>query len=209
MTTKERILNEALRLFSEKGYSEVFVGDIAEAVGIKAPSLYKHYKGKQEIFDSCVEKFYERMTQIRNDLLLPGAPTAQTSYETADLNQIIEFAVGLFMFYWKDEVAARFRKMLMIERFRNQELNKMYEDLFVNGAVQYEEMIFSSLITAGVIKKEDPHVIALRFYTPIYYLLQKYDMHPDREEEAKKELISMVTEFCETYKGEESSDEQV
>lgn len=58
-----------------------------------------------------------------------------------------------------------------------------------------------SLITAGVIKKVDSHVIALRFYTPIYYLLQKYDMHPEQVEDAKKELVSMVTEFCETYKG--------
>lgn len=39
--------------------------------------------------------------------------------------------------------------------------------LFVNDAVQYEEMIFSSLVTAGVIKKENPHIMALRFYTPI------------------------------------------
>lgn len=200
MSTKEKILNEALRLFSEKGYSDVYVSEIAEAVGIKAPSLYKHFKGKQEIFDSCVEKFYERMIQVRNDLKLPETPKSQIAYETADLNQIIEFAVGLFLFYWKDEVASGFRKMLMIERYRNQELNKIYEGLFVNGAVQHEETIFSSLITAGVIKKENSHIVALRFYTPIYYLLQKYDMHPDREEEAIKELVSMVTEFCETYK---------
>ena len=201
MSTKERILNEALRLFSEKGYSDVYVSDIAEAVGIKAPSLYKHYKGKQEIFDSCVEKFYERMTQVRNDLLLPDTPQSELSYQTVDTNQIIEFAIGLFMFYWTDEVASRFRRMLMLERYRNQDLNKIYEDLFVNGAVQHEETIFSSLITAGVIKKVDSHVAALRFYTPIYYLLQKYDMHPEQVEDAKKELVSMVTEFCETYKG--------
>lgn len=42
MTTKERILKESLTLFSEKGYSDVSVGEIAGAVGIKAPSLYKH-----------------------------------------------------------------------------------------------------------------------------------------------------------------------
>ena len=208
MSTKERILNEALRLFSEKGYSDVYVSDIAEAVGIKAPSLYKHYKGKQEIFDSCVEKFYERMTQVRNDLLLPDTPQSELSYQTIDINQITEFAIGLFMFYWKDEVASRFRRMLMLERYKNQELNKIYEDLFVNGAVQHEETIFSSLITAGVIKKVDSHVVALRFYTPSYYLLQKYDMHPEQEEAAKKELVSMVTEFCETYKGEELREDQ-
>ncbi|MCI6007618.1 MAG: TetR family transcriptional regulator, partial [Ruminococcus sp.] len=39
MNTKQKILNEALTLFSEKGYSSVYVGDIADAVGIKAPSL--------------------------------------------------------------------------------------------------------------------------------------------------------------------------
>lgn len=101
----------------------------------------------------------------------------------------------------KDEVASRFRRMLMLERYRNQDLNKIYEDLFIHGAVQHEETIFSSLIAAGVIKKVDVHVAALRFYTPIYYLLQKYDMHPEQEEDAKKELVTMVTEFCETYKG--------
>lgn len=94
-----------------------------------------------------------------------------------------------------------FRKMLMIERYRNPELNKIYEKLFINGAVAYEEKIFSELINAGVIKKENPHIIALRFYTPIFYLLQKYDMRPDKEEEAKEELVSMVQQFCETYKG--------
>ena len=36
MTTKQKILNESLTLFAEKGYSAVYVGDIANAVGIKA-----------------------------------------------------------------------------------------------------------------------------------------------------------------------------
>lgn len=76
----------------------------------------------------------------------------------------------------------------------------IYEDLFVNGAVKYEEAIFSELMEAGVIKNEEPHIVALRFYTPIYYLLQKYDMHPEQEEAAKAELVSMVREFCGTYK---------
>ena len=42
--TKERILAEAVRLFAERGYEPVSVEMIAAAVGIKAPSLYKHYR---------------------------------------------------------------------------------------------------------------------------------------------------------------------
>ena len=52
--TKQRILDEALRLFSQSGYDAVSVERIASAVGIKAPSLYKHFKSKQEIFDAIV-----------------------------------------------------------------------------------------------------------------------------------------------------------
>lgn len=53
------------------------------------------------------------------------------------------------------------------------------------------------------IKKENPHIIALRFYTPIFYLLQKYDMHPEMIYEAKQELTLMIQEFCNTYAAEE------
>ena len=34
MNTKERIMDEALTLFSQKGYGDVYVGEIADAVGI-------------------------------------------------------------------------------------------------------------------------------------------------------------------------------
>lgn len=202
MTTKRKILEEALTLFAEKGYGAVYVGDIAKAVGIKAPSLYKHYRSKQDIFDSCVEVFSERMEQVRNELRLPDTPRAEVSYQTVTTEKLTDFATALFLFYLKDEVAAKFRKMLMIERYHNPELNRLFEELFINGAIDHEEKIFSDLIDAQIIKEEDPHILALRFYSPIFYLLQKYDMRPDEEENAKQELASIVQEFCRTYKEE-------
>lgn len=207
MKTKRKILEEALTLFAEKGYGAVYVGDIAKAVGIKAPSLYKHYRSKQDIFDSCVEVFSERMEQVRNELRLPDTPRAEVSYQTVTTEKLTDFATALFLFYLKDEVAAKFRKMLMIERYHNPELNRLFEELFINGAIDHEEKIFSDLIDAQIIKEKDPHILALRFYSPIFYLLQKYDMRPDEEENAKQELASIVQEFCRTYKEEGENNE--
>ena len=133
---------------------------------------------------------------------LPDTPQAGITYQTATMERITDFAAALFMFYLQDDVAAKFRKMLMIERYHNSELNRLFEDLFINGAVQHEEKIFSDLMDAKIIRKDDPHTIALRFYTPIFYLLQKYDMHPDQAEAARQELTLIVQEFCRTYKGE-------
>ena len=50
ISTKEKILLEALTLFSKNSYDAITVNQIAQIVGIKAPSLYKHYQSKQYIF---------------------------------------------------------------------------------------------------------------------------------------------------------------
>ena len=55
MGTREKILEEALTLFSQKGYNGVSVREIAGAIGIKESSLYNHFANKQEIFDQTVE----------------------------------------------------------------------------------------------------------------------------------------------------------
>ena len=68
MGTKERILHQALRLFSQKGYDAVSVEQIAIAVGIKAPSLYKHFKSKQEIFDAIFEETARRYEDFTDSI---------------------------------------------------------------------------------------------------------------------------------------------
>ncbi len=56
-------LGIAQDLFSEYGYDSVSVGQIAQAVGIKAPSLYNHFPGKQAIFDAIVESTAARYAE--------------------------------------------------------------------------------------------------------------------------------------------------
>ena len=55
-STKERILEEALKLFSQSGYMGTSMNDIAAKLGVTKAALYKHYTSKQEILDSIVEK---------------------------------------------------------------------------------------------------------------------------------------------------------
>jgi AcrR family transcriptional regulator len=56
-TTKARILNSAYELFVEKGYRGSSMRDIAENAGIKAGSIYNHFKTKEEIFKAVfIEK---------------------------------------------------------------------------------------------------------------------------------------------------------
>ena len=52
MNTKEKIYLNSLELFSTYGYSDVSMEKIAKEVGIKAPSIYKHFKSKKTIFET-------------------------------------------------------------------------------------------------------------------------------------------------------------
>ena len=57
--TKEKILEEALKLFAQSGYMGTSMNDIASKFGVTKAALYKHYKSKQEILDSIIEKMNE------------------------------------------------------------------------------------------------------------------------------------------------------
>jgi len=47
--SRDSILREAIKLFSEKGYRATSLEDVAEMLGVTRPSLYYYYKSKQDI----------------------------------------------------------------------------------------------------------------------------------------------------------------
>src|SRR5579862_4698701 len=52
---RERILAAASALFADRGYHSVSAADVAAAVGISAPALYRHFRGKQELLYHVVQ----------------------------------------------------------------------------------------------------------------------------------------------------------
>jgi AcrR family transcriptional regulator len=47
--THARIFDEAMRLFRERGFEAVAVGDIASAAGVSVPTFYAHYESKDHL----------------------------------------------------------------------------------------------------------------------------------------------------------------
>jgi len=46
---KDEIIRQASTMFKERGYSGASVRDLAQLAGIEAPSLYSHFKSKEDI----------------------------------------------------------------------------------------------------------------------------------------------------------------
>lgn len=201
MNTKERILDEALTLFSEKGYANVYVNDIAEAVGIKAPSLYKHYKSKQAIFDAILEVMYTRFKETAGSLNIAGddADVDAGIYKSMKETDLVELGKNLFLYYLHDDYTKRFRKMLTIEQFRDKGLSDVYMHQYFDAPLSYQGMLFGLIVQQGLLKTDNIPIMTLHFYAPIYTLLTVCDRDPTREEECLKLLEEHIRKFDELY----------
>lgn len=201
MDTKQRILDEALTLFSEKGYANVFVGDIADAVGIKAPSLYKHYKSKKAIFDAIIDLMNSRFAEQAKAMNISGndASVDASIYKSLSEDQLLKLGREFFLYYLHDDYNRKFRKMLTLEQFHDSDLAKVYSKLYVDDPLSYQGMLFGFMVTAGVLKTDNVQIMTLHFYAPIYYLLTICDREPEREPEMLKLLDEHIKQFDHLY----------
>ena len=201
MDTKHRILDEALTLFSEKGYANVYVSDIAERVGIKAPSLYKHYRNKRAIFDAIIDEMNHRFEQQAQALSISGTdPTADAEvYKNMDEEHLIKLGNDLFRYYLHDSYTKRFRKMLTLEQFQDQELARVYSQQYFDMPLFYEGMLLGLMVSQGLLVTGNVPIMTLQFYAPIYMLLTVCDREPSREQEAMELLEGQIRQFDQLY----------
>ena len=199
--TKRKILEKALELFSNDGYDSVSMGEIANAVGIKAPSLYNHYSGKQAIFDAIVEETaaqYEEYTD-KIDVHIQNSNRDLEVFTKITEDGLVEKVHQIFNYSLHNESIGRFRRMMTIEQFRSPELAELYTRRYVDRLLAYHAGIFRNLIAAGVIHDGDPDTLALMYVSPIITLIGICDRQPEKESECIEKLDDHVRLFYRTF----------
>ncbi len=202
MTTKEKIIDEALTLFSTKGFKGTSVKNIAEAVGIKDASLYKHFKSKQEILDTVVAMIRQHIGDMSDELGLPDETDLENAaavYAKFDEETLLQFSRKIFLFYLTDPLISRFWRMGTIEQYQNSEVYALFSKLFLEDSITYQTALFGEMIKQRVFSAADPRVMATSFYSPIFFLLSKYINDTEHENEALEILDGQVREFYRIY----------
>ena len=138
---------------------------IAKAVGIKAPSLYKHYKSKRDIFDSILRTMEQRDAENAIACSLPeGTIEAMPeAYERSSIEDLITFSKQQFRYWTEDEFASSVRKLLTLEQYHSEEMNALYHQYLGAGPLNYVADLLGS------------QADALAFYGPMFLLYSVYD----------------------------------
>lgn len=198
--TKDQILEVALDLFSVRGYEATSISQIADAVGLRKASLYSHYSSKQDILDTLIDELTEEYDQHS---IFANAdwedPEFTKSRKGRSVEAIIAEIKGQLGYIIHDPKISKVRKMLTIEQFQNEELKKIQSKHNYEDVLKYNLGQIRFLIREGILKDEDPEIMAAQLAWPISMWTNLCDREPEREAEAMELLDRHVRQFFRVY----------
>lgn len=190
--TKERILDAALDMFSRNGYAGTNIRELTASLGIVKSGLYKHFESKEEIWnnllDAMIAYYDERFGSPQH---LPPAPDS--------LEGLVAMTMQMADFTIHDEKVVKTRKLLTIEQFRDERARDLATKHFLTGLQDMFTPIFQSMMDKGLIRRDDPAMLAFSYTAPISALIHLCDREPERTEEAMAQIEAFSRHFVQAY----------
>ena len=188
MTTRERILDETLTLFAENGYDGTSVEQIAEKVGIKAPSLYNHFDSKETLIREMYEYVRE---QSKADI-----PASLPDYDDKTAYEILSAYVGNYGQMVSSGALLNFYKVIYSERTTNPDAAQILIEE-TNKMVAATRALFQVLVEQGKLKIDDIDNAALSFAMTIHSLIDyELDCTQAGEQYDESQIQSYIKWFC-------------
>ena len=195
MSTRDKIMDVALHMFSERGYEAVSIRDICGEVGIKESTLYYHFKNKKDILDSLIEKFREHIDSLLVHVdEITAEPDKKKKKKDDELGaQMMDsYMMDSYLF---DPFCNLMLRLMMIEQFHNEELRELYEKTLFTDPYEIQMEVFKRLATVGTIPAEDVEWIVRETHSYMTMLTFKYLLNGDLTEERKAAYHKEVFDY--------------
>ncbi len=174
MSTKEKIFDVALDLFSKKGYDSVSLREIAEEVGIKKSSIYSHYPSKKVILMDIFEYF--------SDLFEYDELLNSKEYMISSDNKILLENPELFYHKGSEAIKEMFSqeknlkiwKLIFIQMHYNEHIRLFFKNEILVKPLVFWKDFFTILKENGIIRPDlNPDLLAKEYYSfPIYSIVE-------------------------------------
>ncbi len=195
--TKERILMAALDMFSQNGYAGTNIRELAASLDMGKSSMYRHFKSKEEIWNALLDRmiayYGERFGSAEH---LPPVPDS--------LEGLVEMTMRMVDFTVRDEKIIMTRKVLAIEQFRDERAKALATRHFLTGLTQMFTPVFREMMAKGLLRQDDPEMLAFAYTAPISALIHLCDREPDKTEDTIKKIEAFSRHFVTVYEKEET-----
>ena len=190
--TKEKILSAALELFSQNGYAGTNIRELTASLGLVKSSMYRHFESKEEIWNSLLDE----MTAYYNQRFgspehLPPVPDT--------LEDLVAMTMRMVDFTVNDKNIIKTRKLLTIEQFRDDRARELATKHFLTGLEEMFSRIFAGMMDKGLLRRDDPAMLAFAYTAPISALVHLCDREPERTAEAMEQIEAFCRHFIKTF----------
>ena len=193
--TKERILDAALEMFSRNGCAGTNIRELSASLGLVKSGIYKHYESKEAIWNALLDRmiayYAERFGSTER---LPPAPDS--------LEELIRLTMEMVNFTVHDEKIVMTRKVLTLEQFRDPRARELATKHFLTGLTEMFTHIFAGMMEKGLLRQDDPGMLAFAYTAPISALICLCDREPEQTEEAVRQIEAFSRHFARVYGAE-------
>ena len=194
MNRKEEIIQATLSLASEKGLSNISMSQIAEFIGIKKPSLYNHFKSKDEI----IEATYQYLRNEAKSSLSIGEIDYARLIEGKSLKEILMLTINNYNNMNMQESMLKFYKIIYAERTFNPLAAKILIEE-TNRMVNATKNLFYALQVHKKLNVESIDVVATSFAMIIHAFMDyNLDLNTAKEEKSDN-LIKFIDWFSNQF----------
>jgi AcrR family transcriptional regulator len=165
MTRKEEIIYATLELAAENGMKGVSMSQIADKVGIKAPSLYNHFRSKDEMI-KAMYSFLRDQAQVGSS----GGTPVYSKLADKSTEEILLGSVSEYMGIVTNKYMLQFFKVLYSERATNSIAAAIIVEE-TERMLQSARNMFYALVVHGKIKNENVDVAAMTYSLTIHSLI--------------------------------------
>ena len=194
--TKERILAAALDLFSQNGYAGTNVRELMASLGLAKSSTYRHFESKEEIWNALLDEmtvyYGERFGSPEH---LPPVPDS--------LEELVSLTMHMAEITVRDEKIVKTRKLLSIEQFRDGRARELATKHFLTGIEDMFTTLFAGMMDKGLLREDDPAMLAFSYTAPITALIHLCDREPEKTEDAMARIEAFSRHFCRICGGKE------
>ena len=193
--TKEDIMTAALHLFARNGYEAVSVSQIAGVLGMTKGALYRHYESKRDIFLHIVQRMEQQDSEQakQNEVPEESIEKMPEEYQNVSVEDFVGYSKSMFEYWTEDDFASSFRKMLTLEQFKNEEMQKLYQQYLVAGPAEYVKDLFRNM------EVKNPEEEAVKFYANMFFYYSMYDGATDKAK-VKSQFEHMSNKIIEEVK---------
>ncbi|MDO4852713.1 MAG: TetR/AcrR family transcriptional regulator [Clostridia bacterium] len=190
--TKERILAAALEMFSQKGYDGTNIRELSASLGLVKSGIYKHYESKEAIWNALLDEMIAYYgARFGSAEHLPPVPNT--------LDELVNMTMRMVSFTVHDERIVMTRKVLTLEQFRDDRAKELATKHFLTGLTEMFTPIFQGMMDKGLLRRDDPAMLAFAYTTPISALIRLCDREPEKTETAMAQIEAFSRHFIETY----------